>query len=323
MEHERFILSLLSLPGIGRKSGWKVVQATKEIPKTSDQMLDLVADVDGLRVKVDRDKARAIWEQAEGTLNRAGELGISAISATRECFPVWIQSIPDAPMILFIKGNADCIRNSFAVAVIGTRQPSEYGQKVAHRFGQRGTEAGCVVVSGLAVGCDTAAHRGCLDAGGKAVAVLAHGLDSVYPKESRELANEILEKDGCWVSEYPPGTRAQRSFFVERDRLQSGLSGGIIVVETDTVGGTMHTVRFAETQGRLVACLKHPDTEAQSNDKARGNRQLLEEKRAIPLASSQDFSQFMECLKHQANEAAQAGCTVEETTKGKTQERLF
>jgi DNA processing protein len=113
------------------------------------------------------------------------------------------------------------------------------------------------------------------------------------------LAEEILEKGGCWVSEYPPGTRAQRSYFVERDRLQAGMSGGVIVVETDTDGGTMHTVRFAQTQSRPIACLAHPP-EFVGSEKTRGNQLLLREGRATPLSTAEDLCAFIKTVRDHA-----------------------
>jgi DNA processing protein len=300
--HEKFVLSLLRLPGIGRKSAWKIARASQHtIPTTSDALFDAVSSAGAPRQGITRDDAAAAWDYAGRVLDTARQMQIVPLAATRPEFPRWLQSIPDPPLVLFIKGDVECIKTPLSLAVIGTREPTEYGKKVAHRFGQRGAESGCVIISGLAVGCDSEGHRGCLDAGGKTVAVLAHGLDRVYPKESRQLADEILAKGGCWVSEYPPGTRAQRGYFVERDRLQSGMSSGVIVVETDTDGGTMHTVRFAETQGKPLACLAPPKERASTN-KTRGNCLLIQEKRATPLKTAEDLSTFIQKVATQANQ---------------------
>lgn len=124
-------------------------------------------------------------------------------------------------------------------------------------------ETGATVVSGLAIGCDTAAHSGCLSVHGETIAVLAHGLDRVYPAVNRELVGEILDTGGCLLSEYPPKTRPFPANFVERDELQAGLSDGVIVVETGVKGGTMHTVRFSQEQRKPLACVKHPQNSLQ------------------------------------------------------------
>ena len=299
MEHERYVLSLLQLPGVGRKSAWKAVNAITRVPANSQELFEELSNPNGLRTSATVADVAEAWQQTDRLLEKATTLNIQALAATRPEFPAWLRTIPDPPLVLFLKGNVECIKTPLSLAVIGMREPTEYGEKVAHRFGKRGAEAGCVIVSGLALGCDSAGHRGCLEAGGKTVAVLAHGLDRIYPKESTGLAGEILEKDGCLVSEYPPGARAQRGYFVDRDRLQSGMSGGVIVVETDTDGGTMHTARFAQTQCRPVACLAHPP-ELSTGEKARGNQLLLREERATPLSTAEDLCIFIATVREQA-----------------------
>ncbi len=319
MDHERFVISLLNLPRIGRKSAVKLLRSVKEIPRDPRELLNFVDSSPSAVPGIDLAMAERVWAQAEQTLESASDLRIHSMAMTRPEFPTWLKRIPDPPAMLYVKGNLDCVTTPLGFAVIGTREPTEYGWKVAHRFGQRGAEAGCVVVSGLALGCDTAGHRGCLDAGGKTVAVLAHGLDRIYPKDSRGLADEILEGGGCWVSEYPPGMRAQRSYFVERDRIQSGLSSGVIVVETDVDGGTMHTARFAGEQGRPLACLDHPPQHAHT-PKIRGNRQLLVERRAEPLREAEDFTKFLDAVRRQAaqwTEAAPASVVPSDEMNGR------
>ncbi|MBN8626026.1 MAG: DNA-processing protein DprA [Planctomycetes bacterium] len=298
MEHERFILTLLQLPKVGRKSAWKIVKSQQDIARSVNELFDVVSATPGAP-KVSYPEVERAWEDAEATLTDAKKKNIDVLAATRPDFPAWLKEIPDPPIILFIKGNRECISTPMGVAVIGTREPTDYGRKVAHRFGQRGAEAGYVVISGLAAGCDSEAHAGCLDAGGKTVAVLAHGLDRIYPKSSEALAHEIIEKNGCWISEYAPGVRAQRSHFVERDRLQSGLASGVIVVETDVDGGTMHTVRFAEDQGRPLAALSHPP-DLIAFDKTRGNLMLIQAKRAKPLKEADDFKDFVSAVREAA-----------------------
>ena len=156
---------------------------------------------------------------------------------------------------------------------------------------QRLAESDICVVSGLAEGCDTAAHRGCLRGHGTTVAVMAHGLHTVYPASNRDLAEEIVANDGCLVSEYPPDTRAQRSYFVERDRLQSALSRAVLVIETDVEGGTMHTVKACLAQKRILACLAHPPQF--DNEKSRGNAMLIRRGDAIPIREGVDLERLI------------------------------
>jgi DNA processing protein len=157
-------------------------------------------------------------------------------------------------------------------------------------------ERGFVIVSGLAKGCDTVAHRGCLDAHGKTVAILGGGIDYIYPKENRPLADEILNTGGCLLSEYKPGMKPQPSFFVERDRLQSGLSQAVIVIETDVKGGSMHTVGFALSQNRLVACLGGHSGKYLSHPKVQGTKLLISDGKASRLSNLEEVESFLEKL---------------------------
>jgi DNA processing protein len=155
-------------------------------------------------------------------------------------YPKLLESIAAPPIILNVLGNLDGLLTKPGVAVIGTRQPSSFGRQIGERIGYRLGESGINVISGLAIGCDTAGHTGCLQANGMTTAIVAHGLDTVYPKENKPLFQSILENNGCIVSEYMVKTRSLPTFFVERDRIQAGLSVATFVIETDVKGGTMH-----------------------------------------------------------------------------------
>ena len=136
---------------------------------------------------------------------------------------------------------------------------------------------------------------GCLSKDGTGVAVLAHGLDRVYPARNRDLADRLLESGGCWASEYPVGIQPARAAFVDRDRIQSGLADGVLVVETDLNGGTMHTVRYCQQQRRRLACIDHPER-WRHHPPARGNRRLLEMVDAVPIADAEDLARFFGAL---------------------------
>ena len=144
------------------------------------------------------------------------------------------------------------------------------------------------MVSGLADGIDAAAHQGALEVNGLTVAVLAHGLDTVKPSKNKVLADAILKNNGALVSEYPWGTKTNRSYFVARDRIQSGLSLGVFVVETGVKGGTMHTVRFCKEQKRILILLQHPP-DLIGHPKTLGNAQLLSEGNAVVFENEDDI----------------------------------
>jgi DNA processing protein len=224
-------------------------------------------------------------------IEKAESQGVQILSSHDSRFPFQVRSIPDPPVVLYVKGEVSAPAHR-ALAVVGTRNPTSFGATAAQRLGSNLGAKGFVVVSGLALGCDTAAHEGCLQSRGITVAVLAHGVDSIYPAKNRKLANSIVDGGGALVSEYAPGTRPRPSYFVERDRLQSALSLGVIVVETDVEGGTMHTAGFALKQQRRLACLVHPPKFA-ATEKARGNQKLIKESGAFPLENKEDLEAFI------------------------------
>ena len=151
-------------------------------------------------------------------------------------------------------------------------------------------------MSGLALGCDTVAHKACLARAGKTIAVLAHGLDVIYPKENIYLAEEILDKGGLLLSEHPVGVLPEANHYIQRNRLQSGLSNAVAVIEMELESGTMFTVQFAELQKRMIGCINHP-LEHQIHPKANGNQMLLATKRAYPLGTVDEIEYFIELIK--------------------------
>ena len=172
-------------------------------------------------------------------------------------YPQMLKEIYDYPISLYVKGNTK-ILNSKSIAIVGCRDATTYGQNCAKYFGYNLANEGICVVSGLAKGIDSYAHIGALgamgtsDSNGKTVAVLGNGLDMIYPQENIELANTIIEKSGAIISEYPLGTKPDKMNFPARNRIVSGMSRGVLVVEAKEKSGTLITVDFALEQGRDV-----------------------------------------------------------------------
>jgi len=173
-------------------------------------------------------------------------------------FPPSLKVIDSPPVLLFAKGDLSSLTSGMTVVIIGTREVSPFGAEMSKNIARQLALRGITIVSGLALGSDTAAHQGCLEERGKTIAVLAHGLKMVYPHQNERLANEIVRSGGCLLSEYTPDVRPTIYSFVERDRLQSGLSHGVIVIESAVSGGAMHTAHFAQAQSKRLACVKHP-----------------------------------------------------------------
>lgn len=139
-----------------------------------------------------------------------------------------------------------------SVAIVGSRKPTSYGKEVTYRLSYELASRGIIIISGLALGVDGIAHRAALDAGGTTIAVVANGVDIIYPASHRSLAKEIIDKGGAIISEYPPGTEARDFYFLARNRIVSGLADAVVVTEAAIRSGTLSTVAHALDQGREV-----------------------------------------------------------------------
>jgi len=199
--------------------------------------------------------AQSVCEQAAALdiaaeLERIYEAGVRLITPLDEEYPPDLKTIHDPPLALYVWGRlTEADRQAFAV--VGSRRASTYGIGTADRFAFQLAQTGFTVVSGLARGIDAAAHRGALKARGRTIAVLGGALDRLYPPEHAELAEQIAEQ-GAVLSEYPMGRQADRQTFPYRNRIVSGMSKGVMVVESGVKGGSMHTADAALEQGRTV-----------------------------------------------------------------------
>ncbi len=177
------------------------------------------------------------------------QLGIRWLSAADPDFPRHLRRHEDGPRWLFIRGS---IPDSPRLAIVGTRTCTPYGVELAEEYGRVAADRGWIVVSGLAKGIDGAAHRGAVTAGGVSAAVLGSGIDVVYPRRHAGLHDEILEKGGAVVSEFPPGTRPDGWRFPTRNRIIAGLADAVLVVEAGATGGALITARIALDYGIAV-----------------------------------------------------------------------
>lgn len=239
-------------------------------------------------------------KQAQTIKEDARANNIQIITPDNAYFPSSLKTINTPPLLLFAKGDLSSLISEEMVAVIGTRDVSPFGAETAKNLARQLARCGITVISGLALGCDTAAHQGCLEEKGKTIAILAHGLKMIYPYQNRRLADEIVSHGGCLLSEYPPDTKPTEYFFVERDRLQSGLSQGVLVIENGTSGGTVHTVHFAQEQGKKLGCVKHPADFAIKHPtykhNTEGNEVLLKQG-AFPIDGLESLSDFVSKLR--------------------------
>ena len=212
----------------------------------------LIEDIDVRRNQIDPDDE----------MDKLIRSGIRPIHLRSEEYPDQLAESDDAPAVIYVCGDL-VPHDSNAVAIVGTRNATPYGIERASIISGELARMGVTIVSGLAIGIDTAAHRAALNAGGRTVAVLAGGLDSIYPQQNRGLARQIVES-GCLISEYQLGTRSKRDHFPRRNRIISGLSRGVVVVEAAKKSGATWTVKWALEQNREVFAVPGNATSPQS-----------------------------------------------------------
>lgn len=213
-------------------------------------------------------------------LDRQEEAGIISYTCLDDPFPRRLLSIgDDCPAVIHCLGNLDLLKARKSVAVIGARACSKAGSAKAFELGQRFAKEGYVVVSGLALGCDTSAHKGCLSVNGPTIAIVANGLDTVYPTQNARLQEEILRKGGLIISEQTVGILANGKRLVARNRLQAAMSDKVILAECPEKSGSMHTMRFARQYGRECLAVRYPAW----NEFNGGNRELISRRLASPL----------------------------------------
>jgi DNA processing protein len=222
---------------------------------------------------VDEDLLETARARTRELLHEYAEAGVSVITYFDDAYPPLLRQIPDPPPVLFVRGDLGPVSDARAVAVVGTREPSQFGITAAQQITTALARDGWVIVSGLAKGIDTVAHQTALAAGGRTVAILGNGLDRIYPRENTKLANEIVANGGALLSELPFGAPPIARNLIQRDRLQSGMSGAVVIAQTGIKGGTLHTARFATEQRRRIFC-PEPHSE---NGKSEGLRVLLEQ----------------------------------------------
>ena len=186
----------------------------------------------------------------DGEMEKYERKGIGVLTIAEPAYPRLLRLIPSPPPVLFVRGSLTP-DDDLAVAIVGTRRSSSYGREVTNRMATGLAEAGVTVVSGLARGIDAAAHSASLAAGGRTIAVLGSGVDIIYPSEHHQLAERIVE-NGALVSDYPPGRKPDAPNFPARNRIISGLSLGVVVIEAPNRSGALITVDFAADQGREV-----------------------------------------------------------------------
>lgn len=296
------IIALQQLPGIGVVA---IMKIGEYIHEKGISVSDAATLYDVCKVVLQKKFEKFLVSEIENALavskdikESSEKMGIGVVGYWDADFPEMLKNVTDEEgknkpcVLLFYKGNINALKKP-GFAIIGTREPDEDGQKAGPYFAHAFAQQGLNIVSGLALGCDTMAHRGALAVGGTTTAFLAHGLDMVYPPENESLAKEIVENGGLLLSEYPIGTQVSRYNLVARDRLQSALSQACLVIETGLNGGTMHAARATLAANKPLYVVDYND---KSGDAKQGNESLVT-KGAKRLTSKDDIAKIAREIK--------------------------
>lgn len=256
----------------------------------------LYEDMEGERYSLKETASMSIREldKAKRILDRQAKAGVVTIPYYSEAYPHHFRNLcRDAPPLVHMLGNKDLLNREDNVTIIGARAADKDGLDVAYGLAKQMGEQGHIVISGLALGCDTAAHRGCLDADGQTIAVVASGLDITHPKVNKSLQDEIIAKGGAILSEHPFGVKANPTKLVTRCRMQVVLTQSVIVAQCPIISGTMYAVRFAQEYNSVplgwenkVYSVRY-DTQNELNS---GNKFLLDYNLALPIRSGQEVT---------------------------------
>ncbi len=242
-------LALALTPGLGPTRGRKLAE---HFGRIEDIFQASLTELEALNLQAQSAQHIALGkslEMAHEEFAKALAAGIQIVSRDDDGWPARLSEIYDPPLVLYVRGNLEALARP-GIAVVGTRHPTPYGIGMAERLAGDLAARGIVIFSGMARGVDTAGHRGALKAKGKTVAVFGTGVDVIYPRENKKIAESILELGGTLVSEFPLGTFAAPQNFPIRNRIISGLALGVLVVEAGEYSGTRITARCALEQSR-------------------------------------------------------------------------
>jgi DNA processing protein len=248
-------IALNMTPGVGPRVTARLLEhfgsaeAIFDAPRRELAMLRLTPE------SIESIATRELYDRAESEIGKVRQLGGEILVLDDGVYPTLLRETYDPPVVLYVKGAwSDCFDRP-CVAIVGSRRCSTYGQNAALMLSRELAQRGVTIVSGLARGIDAAAHRGALEAGGRTVAVMGTGLDQVYPRDHKKLADEILKHSGALVTQFPLGTPPVSENFPYRNRVISGLSLGTLVVEAAENSGSLITARLAMEQNREVFAL--------------------------------------------------------------------
>lgn len=231
--------------------------------------------------------------KADEILKKSRELNIKITYYTEERYPKELAKIDNPPAIIYYKGAEFIEIPTHAIACVGTRKPTKFSYNAVNYLVPQLVKNNCSIISGLACGVDKLSHQACVSAGGRTIAVLAHGLDTIYPKENKSLADRILASGGILMSEYSVGEKPDKFKFVNRNRIIVGMSKAIIIYECDVKSGTMHNVEFALQQKKNIFC---PNVGNEIIDIQTGTKKLIDDHIATIIKQGRDIKGILNAV---------------------------
>ena len=280
-----YIIALQSFKGIGSKTLLKVGNHIEDNEVTISSLADLANVLQTLKIKVNKENISVGMLEdamllAHRTIDINAREGIGITTYYEDNFPAILRETIneegklDPPVILYYKGDLSVCQMP-GLAIIGTREITEFGISAGKYLAQEFAKRGFCIVSGLAIGSDTIGHKGALAVGGKTIAFLAHGLDTIYPPENTDLAQQIVDNGGLLLSEYPIGMSVNKYNLVARDRLQAGMSLATLVIQTGEHGGTMHAANTTLKALKPLYTIRFQNPKHNEHEKSLGNSLLV------------------------------------------------
>lgn len=260
-------VALATCPAVGAKTFALLLEAFQHsAPDILQADSKTLQQIKGIGAKTAEAIQQIDIEQFKPRFDDWLERGIQVITPSDPRYPERLRTLSDAPVVLFMLGKIPTYQHG--VAIVGTRSPDQTSLARANYLGAMIASQGDIVISGLAVGVDQSAHHGALSVeAGKTIAILGNGILSPYPPSNRQLAQVIIEREGALLCECAPDAEPHRVALITRNRIISGMSDRVVVVQSSLQSGTMHTIRFAEEQNRRLFTFNHPAT---------GNQSLIE-----------------------------------------------
>lgn len=258
LETKRFWIALTLIPNLSPRKFHILLENFSSTQEIWEAPLAKLKEIPGFAESAETFCAHRERVNIERALEQIAQLGLTVITLDDEGYPEPLRAISDAPPVLYLRGEY-IEKDKLAVAIVGTRRADKYGISLATLFAKELGRLGFTIVSGLALGIDTAAHKGALQANARTIAVLGSSFTNIYPQDNLELLEQVIAS-GCALTEFAPGVNPAQWTFPQRNRIISGLSRGVLVVEAPEDSGALITARWALDQGREVFAVPGPVT---------------------------------------------------------------